>query len=115
MSLALSLPAVDSHPTHPPEVRLGKVAPWLDEMLKKDAAAAARLIGDALAATNRMAMSDGKRLDLAEKYWETANQLWPALERQFSRASHPLTGDALESAKAALTLASELSVALAQV
>jgi hypothetical protein len=64
-----------------------------------------------LAATNRVAMSDGKRLDLAEKYWETAASLWPALERQFSRASHPLTGEALEAAKAALTLASELSVA----
>ena len=111
MSLALSLPAVDPHPSHPPEIRLAKVVLWLDEILKKDAAEAARLIGDALAATNRMAMSDGKRLDLAEKYWETANILWPALERQFSRATHPLSGEALESAKAALTLASELSVA----
>jgi hypothetical protein len=58
-----------------------------------------------------MGMSDGKRLELAEKYWETASTLWPALERQFARASHPLTGEALEAAKAALTLASELSVA----
>jgi hypothetical protein len=111
MSLALSLPAVDPHPSHPPEVRVAKVVPWLVEMLKKDPAEAARLVGDALAATNRMAMSDGKRLELAEKYWDTASSLWPALERQFARASHPLTGDALESAKAALTLASELSVA----
>jgi hypothetical protein len=111
MSLALSLPAVDPHPTHAPEVRLAKVVPWLDEVLKKEPAEAARLIGDALAATNRMAMSDGKRLDLAEKYWETASALWPALERQFSRSTHPLAGDALESAKASLTLASELSVA----
>jgi hypothetical protein len=111
MSLALSLPAVDPHPSHPPEVRVAKVVPWLVEMLKKDAAEAARLVGDALAATNRMAMSDGKRLELAEKYWDAASSLWPALERQFARASHPLTGDALESAKAALTLASELSVA----
>jgi hypothetical protein len=111
MSLALSLPAVDPHPSHPPEVRVAKVVPWLVEMLKKDPAEAARLVGDALAATNRMAMSDGKRLELAEKYWDAASSLWPALERQFARASHPLTGDALESAKAALTLASELSVA----
>jgi len=111
LSLALSLPTIDTHPAHPPEVRLAKVVPWLAEVMKKDAAAAARLIGDALAATNRVAMSDAKRLDLAEKYWETANVLWPLLEKQFARASHPLTGDALESAKAALTLASELSVA----
>src|SRR4030095_10946658 len=111
MSLALSLPAVDSHPTHPPETRLAKVGPWLDDILKKESAEAARLIGDALAATNRVAMSDSKRLDLAERYWETANALWPVLERQFVRASHPLAGDALEAANAALTLASELSVA----
>jgi len=111
MSLALSLPAIDPRPSNPPEIRLAKVVPWLDEITKKDALQAARLMGDALAATNRVAMSDGKRLDLAEKYWETASGLWPALERQFSRASHPLTGDALEAAKAALTLASELSVA----
>src|SRR4051794_21996957 len=109
LSLALSLPTIDTRPAHPPEVRLAKVVPWLAGGMKKEAAEAARLIGDALAATNRAAMSDAKRLDLAEKYWETANILWPLLEKQFARASHPLTGDALESAKAALTLASELS------
>ena len=58
-------------------MRLAKVVPWLDEVLRKDPVEAARLIGDALAATNRVAMSDCKRLDLAEKYWETANSLWP--------------------------------------
>ena len=111
MSLPLSLPAVDPHPANPPEVRLGKLMPWLDEVMKKDPSEAARLIGDALAATNRVQMGDGKRLDLAEKYWETANLLWPGLERKFARASHPLTGEALEAAKASLTLGSELSVA----
>ncbi len=85
--------------------------PWLDETLRRDPADAAHLIGDALAATNRVAMSDGKRLELAEKYWSTANTLWPQLEKQFVRASHPLSGEALEAAKAALTLASELATA----
>jgi hypothetical protein len=111
MSIALSLPPVEAHPANPPEIRPAKVGLWLQDMGKRDPATAARLIGDALAATNRVAMSDSKRLDLAEKYWETANVLWPQLEKQFARASHPLSGDALESAKAALTLASELSVA----
>ncbi len=111
MALALSLPPLDSHPANPPEVRLAKVAPWLDEMARRNPVEAARLIGDALAATNRVAMSDGKRLDLAEKYWETATALWPQLEREFARASHPLHGPALEAAKAALTLASELGTA----
>ncbi len=111
MALALSLPPLDSHPANPPEVRLAKVAPWLDEMARRNPVEAARLIGDALAATNRVAMSDGKRLDLSEKYWETATVLWPQLEREFARASHPLHGPALEAAKAALTLASELGTA----
>ncbi len=60
MSLALSLPPVESHPANPPEIRPAKVGPWLDDMRKRDAAAAARLIGDALAATNRVAMSDSQ-------------------------------------------------------
>ncbi len=111
MPLVLSLPPVDPRPANPPEIRFAKVAPWLDETAKRDATEAARLIGDALAATNRVAMSDGKRLELAERYWETAGALWPQLERNFTRAAHPLTGSALESAKAALTLASELSTA----
>ena len=111
MAIALSLPAVDSRPANPPEIRPAKVGPWLGDVLKREPADAARLIGDALAATNRVAMSDSKRLDLAERYWDTAGILWPHLEKQFIRASHPLTGDALEAAKAALTLANELAVA----
>jgi cyclic-di-GMP-binding protein len=111
MPLLLSLPQVVSNPANPPEIRPAKVGPWLDDMLRRDPAAAAHLIGDALAATNRVAMSDSKRLELAEKYWTAANILWPRLEKQFVRASHPLTGDALEAAKAALTLASELTTA----
>src|SRR5258706_6618164 len=100
MSIALSLPPIEAHPANPPEIRPAKVGPWLEDMTKRDPTAAAHVIGDALAATNRVAMSDSKRLDLAEKYWGTANVLWPQLEKRFSRASHPLTGDALEAAKA---------------
>ena len=111
MPLLLSLPQVVSNPANPPEIRPGKVGPWLVEMLQREPAAAAHLIGDALAATNRVAMSDSKRLELSEKYWTAANALWPVLEKKFVRASHPLSGDALEAAKAALTLASELTTA----
>src|SRR5664279_741923 len=109
MTLALSLPTVESRPANPPEIRPAKVAQWLEETVRRDPADAAHVIGDALAATNRVAMSDGKRLELTEKYWSTANELWPLLEKQFVRASHPLSGEALEAAKAALTLASELA------
>jgi hypothetical protein len=111
MPLTLSLPPLESRPAHPPETRPTKVAEWLAETSKRDAAQTARLIGDALAATNRVAMSDSRRLELAEKFWTTAAPLWPQLERRFTRASHPLSGDALEAAKAAVSLAHELSVA----
>jgi hypothetical protein len=90
---------------------LTRVQAWLDEVSRRDPAEAARVAGDALAATNRVAMSDSRRMELAEAYWNTATQLWPQLERSFIRASHPLSGPPLEAAKAALTLAHELSVA----
>ena len=56
-------------------------------------------------------ISHSRRLDLTEQYWKSAALLWPRLERQFTRASHPLQGDDLEAAKASLTLANELSIA----
>jgi hypothetical protein len=111
MALALSLPAVEARPANPPETRFAKVGPWLTLVARRGPSDAARVIGDALAATNRVAMSDSKRMELAEAYWSTAMELWPQLEKLFVRASHPLSGDALESAKAALNLAHELSVA----
>jgi cyclic-di-GMP-binding protein len=111
MALTLSLPPIDPRPANPPETRPSKVFPWLDDLLTRDPVEAARVIGDSLAAINRVELSDSKRLELAERYWTAANTLWPPLERLFSKASHPLSGDALESAKAALGLAHELSVA----
>src|SRR5439155_1288040 len=82
-------------PSNPPETRLARVGPWLDDLLKGDATEAARVIGDALAATNRVSLSESRRLELSEKYHTTAQALWPNLERQFSRAPHPLSGKAL--------------------
>jgi len=99
MALALSLPSLESRPAHPPETRPAHVQPWLDETLKRDPIEAAGIIGDALAATNRVSLSESKRLQLAEKFYTTALELWPILERHFSRAPHPLSGDALEAAK----------------
>ncbi len=111
MALTLSLPAIDARPTNPPEVRPAKVFPWLDEQLKRDPIEAAGIIGDSLAAINRVALSDSRRLELAERYWAAAMLLWPQLEKAYVRSTHPLAGDALAGAKAALGLATELSVA----
>jgi len=111
MPLTLNLPPLDPRPANPPETRPTKVAEWLAESSKRDAVQAALVIGDALAATNHVAMSDSRRLELAEKFWTTAAPLWPLLEKHFARATHPLSGEALEAAKGAVTLAHELSVA----
>ncbi|TMH59706.1 MAG: hypothetical protein E6H53_06985, partial [Betaproteobacteria bacterium] len=72
MALALSLPAVESRPANPPETRPARVAPWLEEALKRNPIEAAATIGDALAATNRVALSETRRLELAERYYATA-------------------------------------------
>lgn len=111
LSLSLSLPPLDPRPANPPEVRPAKVSVWLEDLLKRDPIEATQVIGDSLAAVNRVAMSDSRRLELAEKYWTAAGTLWPLLEKQFARTTHPLSGEALEATKAALGLACELSVA----
>jgi hypothetical protein len=111
MSLALRLPPFAERPREAPEIRPSRVANWLTEALTREPGFAARVIGDVLAATNRVSMSHSRRLDLTEQYWKAGALLWPRLEHRFIRASHPLQGDDLEAAKAALTLANELSTA----
>jgi hypothetical protein len=115
MALTLTLPPLDPRPANPPEIRPAQVFPWLAAALKRDAIDAARIIGDALAATNLVAMSDSRRLELTEKYWATAESLWPQLETYFAQAVHPLSGEALEAAKVAINLAQELSTAYKRV
>ncbi len=110
--LRLSLPPIDSDPTNAPETKPAKVRIWLDEQLRQPSPIeAARAIGDSLAAINRVAVGDARRLEIAELYWTAANTLLPTLEQRFSRAAQPLSGVALDAAKAALTLANEMSVA----
>ncbi|HLX28923.1 MAG TPA: hypothetical protein VKV24_10610 [Casimicrobiaceae bacterium] len=109
MSLALRLPPFADRSAQPPEIRPSRVGNWLTEAATREPGFAARVIGEALASTNRVSMSHGRRLDLTEQYWKTAALLWPRLEHRFVRATHPLQADDLEAAKAALTLANELS------
>ena len=86
MALALSLPPLEARPANPPETRPARVQPWLEDTLKRDPVEAAGVIGDALAATNRVALSESRRLELAERYYGTALTLWPNLERYFAHA-----------------------------
>ena len=109
--IALNLPPLDAKPVNPPETRPARVVEWLADNARKGPVEGARIVGDALAATNRVAMNDSRRLELAEIYWNAAVAAWPELERLYARASHPLSGHALEAAKAALSLAHELSTA----
>lgn len=111
MALSLTLPKLEAHPSNPPETRVPRVVAWLAEAARRDSVSAAQVMGDALAATNRVGMSDSRRMELAEAYWTAAIPLWPRIERTVLQASHPLAGAPLEAAKAALTLAQELSTA----
>jgi hypothetical protein len=114
MPLALRLPPLSERSANAPETRPARVAAWLTETLTREPGFAARVIGEALAATNRTSLGHSRRLEITEQYWKSAALLWPRLERQFTRASHPLQGENLEAAKASLTLANELSTAYKQ-
>ena len=111
MPLALRLPPLTEHSPQAPETRPSRVAAWLADVVNRDPALAARVIGEALAVTNRIPMGHSRRLDVSEQYWKAAALLWPRLEHQFVVAAHPLTGENLEAAKAALMLANELAIA----
>jgi hypothetical protein len=111
MPLALRLPPFADRPRDPPELRPSRVAQWLTEASTREPGFAARIMSEALSAVNRVSMSHARRLEITEQYWKAAALLWPRLEHRFIRATHPLTGDDLEAAKSALTLAIELSTA----
>jgi hypothetical protein len=108
MALTLSLPPLERGSANPPETRATQIGKWLDDALTRNAIEAARVIGDALAATNTVPMNETRRYELAEKFWTTAEVLWPRLELYFAPAPHPLRGEALDAAKASLGLAQEL-------
>ena len=65
MPLTLTLPKLETRPVNPPETRVAQVTKWLAETVRRDPAAAAQVAGDALAATNRVGMSDSRRMELA--------------------------------------------------
>src|SRR5581483_9384917 len=111
MSLTLSLPQVEANPAHTPETRPARVAHWLEGLARLGPVDAAQAITKSLADINRIAVSDGRRFELAEHYWGAARELWPLLERRFAHVVHPLVGEALECAQAALALSHELAVA----
>jgi hypothetical protein len=58
MKLGLTFPAFHDDFERKPETRAARVATWLEHAAHRDAPTAARLIGDALAALNRLDMSE---------------------------------------------------------
>ena len=115
MALTLSLPSLEPGSANPPETRPALLGKWLEDELTRNAIEAARVIGDALAATNTVPMNEARRLELAEKFFTTAEVLWPRLELYFAPAPHPLRGEALDAAKASLGLVQELFYAYKRV
>ena len=109
MKLGLTLPPFQTDFERKPETRPARVATWLEHAAHRDTPTAARLIGDALAALNRVEMSESRRSELIAQYWKAAQSLWTPLIREFSRAPQPLRGEVQDAARAAITLATELS------
>jgi hypothetical protein len=87
MALTLSLPPLDPSPAHPPETRPAQVFAWLDATLKRNAIEAARMVGDALAATNAVAIGESRRLELADRYGIPPTPCGQARSALRSRAS----------------------------
>src|SRR5690349_22177633 len=58
-----------------PEIRPSRVAHFLTEAATREPGFAARVIGEALSATNRVSMSHARRLDLAERSEEHTSEL----------------------------------------
>lgn len=109
MKLSLNFPLLESGSERLAESRPAKVTVWLEGIVQRDTVTAARLIGDAVAATNRMALSDSRRMELGTLYGKAASSLWTPLQRRFAKSAQPLTGDAQNAARAAVVLAGELS------
>ena len=92
MMLRLSLPPIDSHPASAPETKPSKVKAWLDGLLRQPSPVeTARIVGDALAATNRVGMADSRRLEIATRViWSLMRSYatrCPASPRSCSRSS----------------------------
>jgi len=109
VKLGLTFPPYQADFERKPETRPPRVATWLEHATHRDSPTAARLIGDALAALNRVEMSESRRSELVAQYWKAAQSLWAPLTREFIRAPHPLRDEAQDAARAAITLACELS------
>src|SRR5438105_5185201 len=109
MKLGLTFPSLETDYDRKPETRPARVATWLEHAGKRDARTAARLIGDALAAINRVSISNSRRFELVAQYWKAAQSLWSPLNREVMRAPQPLRDDAQDAARAGITLATELS------
>lgn len=109
MKLPLNFPMLEDGSEKLAESRPAKVAVWLEEIVKRDTVTAARLIGDAVGVTNRMALSDARRMQLGTLYGKAASSLWLPLHKRFAKSGQPLTGDAQHAARSAVVLAAELS------
>jgi cyclic-di-GMP-binding protein len=109
VKLGLALPPFQADFERKPETRPARVATWLEHATNRDVPTAARLIGDSLAALNRLDMGESRRGELVAQYWKAAQHLWTPLSREFIRAPQPLRGEAQDAARAAITLAAELS------
>jgi len=109
MKLVLDLPALSAPSDSKPETRPPRVAAWLADTGKRDVTTAARMIGDALAATNRASVGDARRVELLSQYWKASTTLWSPITRLYLRSQHPLTAHANDAARASITLAGELA------
>jgi hypothetical protein len=111
MPFSLAHPPYQPGDTPPPETRPEKLAAWLQGLSATDAPRRAAEMAGSLRSLNRVPLSPKTRREIVDLFRDRAAPLWPELENALHAATHPLGGEALETATAAIGLASELNIA----
>ena len=110
MSIDLALPEFLPKSSARVESQPARLALWLDRLPGDPVERAAEMAGS-LSTFNRTPLSSKSRREFGELFQARAQPLWVPLEKALAAASHPLVGESLETARAAIALASELNIA----
>lgn len=111
MSLKLSLLPTDQKTDAPPELELAKVKVMLAGLkYSQEPVDSARAIAAALDRLNHWKCDPTDRWHLLEEYFSAASGSWTQLDILYSDITHPMTGNALAAADAALAVATALAM-----
>jgi len=110
MDLGLSLPNLVEKTGDEVELRVGKLASWLDSLPILNLVDTSYKIHQGLSATNRTRLDDKARLNLMETYRQPVATICDELEKEFIGKPLPLSTKALQAANRARALQTEMAI-----